>query len=224
MGVKRPTLILAIALVVGGCSGTTTRGACYGGSPQFPRAMLDGPQLTPEQFAETDEGQILEAFFLDGPGAIEGQWFQEAGGFSIVSPSLVLGYEDGAVTSMTELEDGEVTGWGSCIPTLVRARAETARWALAEGWDRNSSVIPIKVEGGACVTGTRTRVTTRIVDVDVIESADSVDVIVWTKERLTLLGCAGVGVDLDSEITLASPLGDRALYNAGLVPHVRVDE
>jgi hypothetical protein len=223
MSMKWVTLVVVIAVVMAGCSGTTTLGACYGGSPQFPLAMLDGPQLTPEQFAETDEGRILEAFFVGGPGAVEGQWFHEADGFSIVSPSLVLGYEDGAVTSKTTIEDGRVTSGGSCIPTLVRSGAETARWTPTEGWDRNSTVIPIKVEGGACVTGTRTRVITRIVDVDVTESADEVQVVVWTKERFTL-SCAGVGIDLDSQIDLSSPLGDRPLYDAGFTPPERVDE
>ncbi len=226
MSMKRLALVVVIAALVAGCSqpsASSAQGACYGGSPRFPRAMLDGPQLTAEQFVGTEQGQIATSFFVSGEGAVEGAWFPRAEGFSIVSSSLVLAYRHGAVESFMTLEDGRVTSWGSCIPTLVRSGAETARWTPTEGWDRNSTVIPIKVKGGACVTGTRTRVITKIVDVDVTESADEVQVVVWTKERFTL-SCAGVGIDLDSEITLSSPLGDRALTNAGFIPPERVDQ
>lgn len=98
-----------------------------------------------------------------------------------------------------------------------------SRWHLAGDLDRDSAVIPIIVEGGGCVLGNKPKVTTRIVNIDVTENAERVDVVVWTKEKLPLLGCGGVGVFLDAEVTLSSPLNGRPLYNAGLVPAVRVD-
>jgi hypothetical protein len=216
-------LVAAVAIVTCACASGDV-GCSVGGGPSFSREMLNGPQLTKEQFADTDIGKVVTFFFQEGGGAVEGGFFRDVQGFSIASKSLVLAYDDMAPSTFITVEHGRVTSWGSCQPTMLSGNLTASRWHPAEDWNRDSTAIPIEVEGGACVTGTRTRVITRIVDVDVIESADRVDVIVWTKERQPLLGCAGVGVDIDSEITLASPLGDRALYDAGLVPHVRVDK
>jgi hypothetical protein len=198
--------------------------ACsVGGFVQFPKAMMDGPQLTREQFAETDTGKLLTSFFQTEEA--EGAFFQTARGFSIVSKSLVLTY-DGVVPSWYVIIQGDrVTGWGTCGPTLVSGDLIASRWQPAVGWNRNSTVIPIKVEGGACVKNGSNEVTTEITRVDVTEQADRVDVVVWTKEKPLPGGfCAGVGVLLDSEITLSSPLGDRALYNTGFIPPTRADQ
>lgn len=193
------------------------------GHPRFSSVFLEGAQLTKGEFTDTEAGKILESFFQDGEGSVEGAFYRNAQGFSMVSKSLVLVYDDTAPSWFVTVEHGRVSTWGGCQPTRVSGRSVASRWSPAGDLDRGSTVLPIVVEGGGCVRGDTTEVTTRIVKIDVTENADRVDVVVWTKEKLSLLGCAGVGVSLDAEVALSSPLDDRPLYNAGLVPAVRVD-
>jgi len=228
MGMKARVLALVVmvAVVAAACSSGGVAGdvACSViGHPRFSSVFLDGPQLTKGEFAATEVGKVLESFFQSGEGAVEGAFYRNARGFSIVSKSLVLVYDDTVPSWFETVENGRVSSGGSCRPTLVSGRSVASRWSPAGDLDRDSAVIPIVVEGGGCVRGDKTVVTTRIVNIDVTENAERVDVVVWTKEKLPLLGCAGVGVSLDGQVTLSSPLDGRPLYNSGVVPAVQVD-
>jgi len=229
MGMKARVLAFAtmVTVMAAACSSGDVAGdvACsVTGHPRFSSVFLEGPQLTKGEFEATDVGRVLQSFFQSEEWAVEGAFYRNARGFSIVSKSLVLVYDDTVPSWFVTVENGRVSiGGGSCQPTRVSGRSVASQWHPTGDLDRDSAVIPIVVDGGGCVRNGKTEVTTRIVKIDVTENAERVDVVVWTKEKLPLLGCASVGVSLDSEVTLSSPLDGRPLYNAGLVPAVRVD-
>jgi hypothetical protein len=189
---------------------------CDAGS--CPVRYLQGPELTREEFLATDIGQILEATFIGGDAEAENFAYVRSDGFSIVSDSLVLGYRNGRPVSSFRLEGGRVAGWGTGDGSarLVSGDLSATGWNPVLPVDPNATVIPITVVGGACANS---GVTTEIRFVQVVEDESSVQVVVWTSEKLPSEGfCAGVGIFLDAEIQLAAPLGDRALLDAGVFP------
>jgi hypothetical protein len=192
------------------------------GTPRFPESFLDGPQLTPEEFASTPLGTKLEAFFVGGPGAGEGSFYTEANGFSAVPDTLVLGYLNDLPFAMFRFESGELREWGDCRPVLVSGDLIASRWSLSEPPSPQMTVIPIEVDGGACVTDTGTEVVTELDRIDIQENA-TVEITAWTRPLPFDGFCAGVGIMHDTEAELASPLGDGDLLDGGTVPPTPVD-
>jgi hypothetical protein len=230
---KSSIMVAVTVLLVAGCGsssppgvGTSTstepQASCDRGTTTFPQSLLYEPQYTPEEFAATPEGKIVTEFFTNGDGAEEDAGYSTVDAFSVVSPSLVLGYQDDAIVFSLDLDGDRVRGWGGCRPSLLLNGSVSTRWTPAVGWDRTSNVIPIKVEGGACSTENGVEIVTEIVGIDVTENTDSVEAVVWTQEHFEGL-CAGLGIRLDDQLTLAEPLGDRALYDTGQSPPLRVD-
>jgi hypothetical protein len=193
------------------------------GTPRFPESFLDGPQLTPEEFASTPLGEKLDAFFVGGPGAGEGSFYTEADGFSAIPDTLVLGYLNDFPFAMFRFESGDLIEWGDCRPVPVSGDLIASRWSLSQPSKPEMTVIPIQVDGGACVTDTGTEVVTELVRVDVREDEDNVEITTWTRQLPFDGLCAGVGIMHDAEARLSSPLGDRGLLDGGTVPGTPVD-
>lgn len=193
------------------------------GGTKFSSSFLNGPELSREEFADTPVGAELDAFFVDGPGAPEGGQYQNAEGFSIVSDSLVLGYSDRLPDSFFVIEGGDVAGWGSCSPNLVSDDLVAGRWEPAGPINIRERTISLQVEGGACETDDGQEILTEVVDVDVEETESQVTITAWTRDKPFEGLCAGVGIMLDSQVELSSPLGDRSLLDGGTIPPRVVD-
>lgn len=193
------------------------------GGTTFSSSFLNGPELSRDEFADTSVGAVLEAFFVDGPGAPEGGQYERADGFSIVSDSLVLGYNGELPNSFFAIEDGDITGWGSCSPNLVSEDLVAARWEPDGPINIRGQTVAINVDGGACVTDDGQDVLTELVDVDVEESESQVTITAWTRDKPFDGLCAGVGITLDAEVELASPLSERTLLDGGPIPARVVD-
>ncbi len=191
--------------------------ACsIGGTRRFSSSFLEGPDLSPSEFVETDVGAMMEAFFTNGPGAPEHTRYGSAEGFSVVSNSLVLGYRDGLPDSAFDIEGGTVVSWGGCRPNRVADDLVASRWEPRGPMDPDTTVIPIQVEGGACETSKGMEVLTEVIAIETDETADHVEVTVWTSNKPAIGAC--VGVSLDAQIELASPLGTRSLLDGGTIP------
>lgn len=229
-------LVVVLGLVVSACgvpmepaaeesdvpgSGDDSSGdvACSSaGGTTFSSSFLNGPELSRNEFVDTQVGAGMEAFFVDGPGAPEGGQYERADGFSIVSDSLVLGYNGELPDSFFAIEDGGITGWGSCRPNMVSGDLVAARWEPAGPINIRGRTISLKVDGGACVTDDGHDVLTEMVDIDVEETGSQVTITAWTRDKSFEGMCAGVGITLDSQVELASALGDRSLLDGGPIP------
>jgi len=176
----------------------------------------------PDEFRQTTQGRALEAFFVGGYGEIEAGPYAELDGFSIVSDSYVLGYRNGIPIMDYTLDGDDIQQWGGCNPVLVYGNRAASRWYPVTPIDATAATVPIRVEGGACVEGSETRIITDVVSVDVVETEDTVEIVAWTREKGFAGMCAGIGIDIDAEAELASPLGHRVLLDAGLIPPARV--
>ncbi len=215
--------IVALALLASGCSyfqrlDTRIMASCsVAGSDRFDLLYTKGPQLTPQELLAASQGQTLDSFFNGGPGEVEGEGYLGADGFSIVSDGYVLGYRGSELISDFSLDGENVGGWGGCRPVLVRADQVASRWYLDSPIDENATVIPILVEGGACVEDGKDRITTEIVEI-AVQDEDAVLITAWTREVNMPMMCAGVGIALEAEAELDLPLGHRALLDAGLIP------
>lgn len=222
---RTPLVILLFALLAAGCgigidltSGNGEEVACsVVGTIRFPTSYLQGAEYDRAEFAATETGGVLESFFIGGEGEPENQQYLGSDGFSVVSGSLVIGYQDDLPITYFKLDRERVSGWGGCQPTLVSGNLVAYRWQPAQPIEPDSSIVPIQVEGGGCVTGNETEVITEVQSVDVVESADRVEIIVWVRER-PVAACAGVGVMIDAKADLTEPLGSRALVDAGTIP------
>ncbi len=208
-------------------SPTGAQASCgLGGQNPFDVRYTEGPELSPDEFLATPQGEILEAFFNGGPGEVEGSFYLQADGFSIVSGEFVLSYQGGELLGDFRIRDGEIAGWGSCSPVLQASDLTAQRWSVRGPLDLEMKNIPINVQGGTCGDF----VTTEVIGIDVDERSDSVLVTVWTKENWPPEAegndnyvCAGVGINLEAMIGLSEPLGDRTLLNAGTVPPSTVE-
>jgi len=187
------------------------------GSIRFPTSYLQGAEYDRAEFAATEIGGMLECFFVGGEGEPENQQYLGSAGFSVVSDSLVIGYQDDLPVTFFKLDGDRVSGWGGCQPNLVSGNLIAYRWQPAQPIQPDSLIVPIQVEGGGCVTDNETEVITEVQSIDVVESADRVEITVWVHERL-VAGCAGVGVMIDATAELAEPLGSRTLVDAGTIP------
>lgn len=192
------------------------------GDQPFPVAYLEGPDLSPDEFSATALGAGFAAFFENGPGAPEGGMYREATGFSIVSDSLVLGYQGQLPSARFIVEDGTVRRWGGCLPNRVSDGLVAAQWQLAAPVAADTTTLEIAVEGGACVTKAGNDIVTEVAGSDVVEDTDAVTVTVWTRDEPVQGACAGVGIMLRSSVELPSPLNGRTLLNGGPVPPQKV--
>jgi hypothetical protein len=183
---------------------------------------LTGPDLTRDQFLATDVGRVLESAFVGGDAEAENAAFLETEGFSVVSDSLVLGYRNGRPVSFFRLEGNRVVSWGTGDggARLVSGDLGATGWQPIMPVDPEATTVPIRVSAGACVTDTGYEVLTQVRSVEVVEDSASVQVVVWTAEEPWPGWCAGIGLDLDAEVHLAAPLGDRTLVDAGVFPTV----
>lgn len=195
------------------------------GGTLFHLAYTDGPQLTTDEFLATPQGQILDAFFVDGQGEPEFDTYHASDGFSIVDDDFVLGYAGRSIVSDFELDGSDVRGWGGCNPRLTVDDLNAERWSAPGSTDPDMTTIPILVQGGACVEADGTRIATEIIEIEVQERADSVLITAWTRNIPPPSAdgdhdytCAGVGIELGAEAVLSQPLGDRILLDAGMVP------
>lgn len=219
------TLVVVVAVLVTGCgagidlmSGSGEEVACsIVGSIRFPTSYLDGAEYDRAEFAATKIGGVLQAFFVGGEGEPENQQYLESDGFSVVSNSLVIGYQEDMPVTFFRLDGDDVNSWGGCQPTLVSRSLVAYRWQPVLPVEPDSSIVPIQVEGGGCVTDGETQVITEVESVDVIESSERVEITVWVRERF-ISACAGVGVMIDATADLSEPLGDRTLIDAGTIP------
>ncbi len=194
--------------------------ACdVGGQIRFPRELLEGPRFGREEFVVTTApGRVLDSFFSGGPGEAEGDAYARAVGFSIVSDTLILGYERDVPASFFILEDGRVEQWGGCRPILVAGDLVAARWRLARPVDPAATVLALQIDADACSTDDGNDVLTEVVSVDVTEHTDTVDVVVWVRDRPIRGSCPGGGVVVDATATLSRSLDGRSLLDAGTVP------
>jgi hypothetical protein len=219
---------VALTLLASSCSyfqrlDTRVMASCsVAGSNRFDLVYTDGPQLSPQELLSTPQGQTLDSFFNGGPGEVEGEGYLGADGFSIVSDGYVLGYRDSELISDFSLDGGEIGAWGGCRPVLVRGDQVASRWYLDSPANRNATIIPILVEGGACVEDGRNRVVTEIVEI-AVQDEDAVLITAWTRQVDMPFMCAGIGIALDAEAMLDLPLGNRALLDAGLIPPAAPD-
>ena len=222
--------VVAVSLVASGCSFLGTLGAeeaiscSYSAGSPFSKTYMDGAELTPDEFRQTPQGRALDSFFVGGYGEVEAGPYGELDGFSIVSKSYLLGYRDGIPIMDYTLDGDDIRQWGGCNPVLVYGDRTAKRWHPVAPIDAAATVLPIRVEGGACVERSKTRIITEVVSIDVVETADTVEIIAWTREKGFTGMCAGIGIDIDAEAELVSPLGVRVLLDAGLVPPARVTE
>ena len=109
------------------------------GGVRFPVGLLDGPEFTGAELAATEVGRVLGSFFVGGEGEVEGGSYLLADGFSVVSESLVIGYDSGLPASSFEVVDGRVRAWGSCAPNYVRGDLVAARWRPVGNRGRQTS-------------------------------------------------------------------------------------
>jgi len=222
-------LVLALAPGAGGCSlissfGATEQVSCsVAGNKGFDPVYLDGPQLTPSEFIATPVGAMLHGFFVGGEGEPEGGSFIESDGFSIVSDSYVLGYRDGIPVADFIIDTLDLQAWGGCNPTWVYGNRVAGRWHPVGSIDATATVLPISVEGGACVEQDGTDIITEIVEIKVTETPDTVEIVAWTREKGFRGMCAGVGIDLPAEVVLDAPLGTRTLLDTGRIPAIEPD-
>lgn len=187
------------------------------GNDRFDLIYAKGPQLTPEELLGTPQGQALDSFFNGGPGEVEGEGFLGADGFSIVSDGYVLSYRGPDLISDFSLDGDNIESWGGCRPVLVRGDQIASRWYPDSPLDTDATIIPILVEGAACVENGKDRITTEVVEI-VVQHEDAVLITAWTRETNMPFTCAGVGVVLEAEAVLDLPLGNRAILDAGLIP------
>jgi hypothetical protein len=222
-------VVLLVSVLAASCSllstfGATEQVSCsVGGGNRFDPQFLNGPDMTPAEFAATPVGSMLQTFFVGGEGAPENDAYTVADGFSIVSKSYVLGYLDGLPISDFYVEPGDIQGWGGCNPTWVDGDTAAGRWHPAESVDPMATLLPITVEGGACVEQDGTNIITEVVEIEVAETSDTVEIIAWTREKGFQGMCAGIGIDLPAEATLDAPLGTRTLLDAGRIPPIIPD-
>jgi hypothetical protein len=215
--------IVALALLASGCAyfqrlDTRVMASCsVVGNDRFDVVYTKGPQLTPQDLLGTPQGQTLDSFFNGGPGEVEGEGYLEANGFSIVSDGYVLGYSGSELISDFSLNGDDVRSWGGCRPVLVRGDQVARRWYLDSPIDKNATVIPILVEGDACVEDGRERVVTEIAEI-VVQDEDAILITAWTREVNMSFECAGVGTVLRADAVIDLPLGDRVLLDAGFIP------
>lgn len=214
--------LLALALLASACTSadsTDQEIACsVTGSVRFDPSLLDAPEFTKEQFLETDDGQLLDAFFVGGIGEPEGEMYAAATGFSPIGGGTILGYTDGVPTAHFDIEDGDIRSWGGCRPQWVWGDRVAARFRVPAGLDGNRALLPILIEGGGCVVEGEVEITTVVAIVEVEESGGTIEIRPWTRERNFRSECAGVGVDIEHEIVLTAPLGQRLILDAGLIP------
>jgi hypothetical protein len=214
---------VALTLLTSSCAyfqrlDTSVKASCsVAGSDRFDLEYAKGPQLTPQELLGTPHGQTLDSFFNGGPGEVEGEGYLGADGFSIVSDGYVLGYRGSELISDFSLGGDDVESWGGCRPVLVRGDQIASRWHLDSPPDENATIIPILVEGEACVEAGRDRVITEIVEI-VVQDEDAVLITAWTRQVDMPFMCAGIGIALEAETVLDLPLGNRALLDAGLIP------
>jgi hypothetical protein len=202
-----------------GTLGAEEKVACsIAGGPRFSKTYMDGPEMTHDAFTATPQGRALEEFFVGGYGEVESGPYAELDGFSIVSDSYVLGYRDGLPIMDYTLDGDDVQQWGGCNTVLVYGDRTAGRWYPVGPIDATASVLPLRVEGGACVENGETRIVTEVVSIDVVETDDTVEITAWTREKGFTGMCAGVGIEIDAEVNLAAPLGGRILLDAGLIP------
>jgi hypothetical protein len=216
-----------LGLVLVASCGTDTAGggereAACGRDVRFPESFLEGPDQSRERFAATTLGRVLDDFFMAGPGVEENGDYREAEGFSPVSDSVALGYRNGSPVAFFIVIDGRVTEWGVCSPFLVEGSLESTRWHLDGPVDPAATTLALEIVGSACVGAGGNEVITEIVRVDATETETTVEIVVWTRETAFVGTCAGVGMLLPVEAVLATPLGDRTLWDAGTIPLTEV--
>ena len=192
---------------------------------QYPLSVMSGPEFTQAEFVDTAEGQVLEVFFVGGPGEPEGAMYTDADGFTVIG-SRVLGYQGNAPTASFSLEGDRINGWDGCQPVMVDGDLVANRFRVESGLEPESTTLLLLVQGGACVTqGGGQELADRIARVDVEEAADEVSIAAWTEptDRFRL-GCAGVGIFHEYRVDLDTPLADRKVLDTGLIPGVTVHE
>jgi hypothetical protein len=217
-------LIVLTTLALGSCGTEAPIGgkremAC-GPDVRFDESFLEGPDQSRDRLASTPIGRVLDDFFMAGPGLHENAEYRDAEGFAPISETTVLGYIGGAPVSYFVVEGGRVTRWGGCTPLLVEGDLASAPWWLAAPVDSASTSLDLSVVGGGCVgTGDLTEV----VRVDVTESSDSVEIVVWVRETpVTGDVCADYAVTLPAQAHLESPLGSRTLWDGRTIPATAV--
>ncbi|MEN8040774.1 MAG: hypothetical protein ABFR95_04655 [Actinomycetota bacterium] len=200
------------------------------GSTSFDLRYTEGPELTKDEFLDTTQGQILEAFFIGGEGEPENHNYLASDGFSIVDSEFILGYTDGRITSEFNLHEDSIRGWGGCRPKLTTDDLSSERFIVAGPIEPSATTIPLKVQGGACSAEDGYHVTTEVVEVDVTETANSVLITVWKRgipppwaDEDGNYMCAGVGIEIDAEAALSAPIGDREILDAGQLPPASVE-
>ncbi|MBI5157652.1 MAG: hypothetical protein HZA58_06495 [Acidimicrobiia bacterium] len=223
----RRTACFALFVLVGACGAESPVGAegeaACGRDVRFPRSFLQGPDQSRERFAATVLGRVLDDFFMAGPGVEENGEYRDAEGFSPVSDTVALGYRDGSPVSFFIVRDGRVAGWGGCSPLLVEGDLESARWHPHGPVDPAATILALEIEGGACAGPSGNEIITEIVRVDVTETDSTVEIIVWVRETPFVGTCAGIGMLLPVDAVLATPLGDRTLWDGGILPPMLIE-
>jgi hypothetical protein len=202
--------------------------ACLPDGPRFPASYLDGPELTRTEFLATPVGRTVDRFFTPMPPSQARRAYRAAEGFTVVSESLVLGFQEGLPTLLVNPSDWTVVQVPDSYLHFVVDDGVATRWFLEQPVDADTTTLHVGIAAGACVTTTGTEVLAECCAQTVIEGAESVSITMWATERRSLASatsttCAGIGVVLHDEVTLEEPLGDRLLLDGGFVPPLVID-
>ncbi len=188
----------------------------------FPQALLDGPRLTRDEFIATPQGEILEA--LSGDLELGLEMYRESTGFSIATDSYVLGYLENRPESAYLIgDDAQVQSWRRCHPHLIKEDIVAARWFPTTRVAPDADAFEIEVQGIECGNDEEVHSLTEIVATDVVEEADVITVVAWTRNRPLsnpTFTCDWKAVPVEATVKLAMPKGQRSIVDGGTVPVV----
>jgi hypothetical protein len=198
--------------------------ACLTEGVRFSASFLDGPLLARDESLATPVGQAFDAFFVRGPGREANRHYLSSEGFSVVSESLVLGYENGLPLLIFHPTDVAIASFPPCVLTMAVGEAVAARWVLAEPADSDTASLQIAVAAERCVTNSGTDPLTELWGLSLIEDSERVEVTVWTRVRASSDGaCIRTRLVLSEEVGLDAPLGSRSLLDGGFRPLIVID-
>jgi len=198
--------------------------ACLTERVRFSASFLDGPLLARDEFLATPVGRAFDAFFVHGPGREGNTNYLSSEGFSVVSDSLVLGYEDGLPLLIFRPTDVAIASFPRCVLTMAVGDALAARWVLKEPVDAGTTSVQIAVAAEGCITTSGTEPLTALWGFSQIEYSERVEVTVWTRALVPSDGaCIRTGIVLSEEVGLGAPLGNRTLLDGGFVPPFVID-
>ncbi|MEX1209172.1 MAG: hypothetical protein WEE36_11340 [Acidimicrobiia bacterium] len=180
---------------------------------RFSVSLLDGPMLSREAFLDTDAGQVVEEYFTVGNGLGWNEGWLASEGFSLVSEELVIGYRNGLPAWDWHIAGDRVAG-GGCLLTWTLGDLTAENWSLAAATDEDDRLLAIEVGGVSC----NGEVRTELAGVELVETAESIEVTAWVRGLGEERGCIASYVGHPAVIVMRAPIGGRSILNAGFIP------